>query len=372
MKILITGAKGFIGRNLVAELSRFEGSYELFGADIDTPATLFQEYIKCCDFVVHLAGVNRPKTEDEFETGNANFTEYVVSELEKRETKVPILITSSIQSDLSNAYGISKRAAEKAVFDYGKKNDVDVFVFKLPNVFGKWCRPNYNSAVATFCHNIANDLPIQVNDPKRVMELIYIDDLLKLIKSAISREVQKDNEGYVLLPVTYKRELGKISDTLYAFHASKKSLVMPQFSDGLDKALYSTYLSYFTKQLVKYPLDMKGDERGIFAEFFKTNSNGQFSVSTTAPGITRGNHWHHTKVEKFLVVKGEALIKFRKLDDNTVFEVEVSGEKLEMVDIPAGFTHSITNISKDQELVLIIWANELFDEQNPDTYFLEV
>ncbi len=372
MKILITGAKGFIGRNLVAELSREKETYQLFEVDIDTPETLLCEYLKCCDFVVHLAGVNRPKTEDEFKTGNANFTEFVVSMLEKREQKVPLLITSSIQSDLDNPYGKSKRDAETSVFAYGKNNDVPVFVFKLPNVFGKWSRPNYNSAVATFCNNIAHDLDIQVNDPERIMHLIYIDDLLKLIKQSFSNEVEKDSDGYIVLPTTYKRTLSGIAQTIYDFHNCKKSLIMPSFKDGLDKALYSTYLSFLPLDSFTYPLDMKGDQRGVFAEFFKNSDIGQFSVSTTAPGITRGNHWHHTKVEKFLVVKGEALVKFRRVDDDTEVQFNVSERKLEMIDIPAGYTHSITNISNDKELVLVIWANEIFDQSNPDTYFLEV
>ncbi len=371
-KVLITGAKGFVGRNLTAELAKCPEEYELLLADIDTPQSELFEGLKNCDFVVHLAGVNRPKDDSEFTTGNANFTVFVLEKLEEFGNLVPVAITSSIQSDLDNAYGRSKAAAEAAVLEYGKKNNTPVYVWKLPNVFGKWCRPNYNSAVATFCYNIAHDLPIQVNAPDRVMTLIYIDDLLALLRGAIDGKITPEENGYCSCPVTYSCTLQYIPDKLYEFRESRRNLVMPPLKYGLDKALYSTFLSYYDEDAFAYELKANSDPRGIFAEIFKTESGGQWSVSTTAPGITRGNHWHHTKVEKFVVVSGEASIKFRRVDDDHVIEYKVSGEKPTVVDIPVGYTHSITNISPDKTLVTMIWANELFDPEHPDTYYLEV
>jgi len=370
-KILITGAGGFIGRNLVAELSRLKDEYELFLYDIGSTDAELQDYCSRCDFVVHLAGVNRPKDDSEFITGNAGLTDVIIGKLAAAGNKVPVLITSSIQSDLDNAYGRSKRLAEETVLAYGRDNDVPVYVFKLPNVFGKWCRPNYNSAVATFCHNIANGLPITVNDPERVMTLIYIDDVIELIKKSIAGEKTADADGYCSVEKVYTAKLGEIAELLYSFKAMKNDLMVPLL-EGLAKPLYSTYLSYLPSDGFSYSPVAHTDQRGLFAELFKTKEIGQFSVSTTAPGITRGNHWHHTKVEKFIVVAGRASIRFRRIDSAEIIEYIVSGEKPEVVDIPVGYTHSITNISEDETLVTLIWANELLDPDRPDTYYLEV
>ncbi len=370
-KVLITGAGGFIGRNLVCELGRFPGEYEILKADVDTPDALVREYLGMCDFVVHLAGVNRPKDTAEFKEGNAGFTAYVLSVLEGSGNACPVAITSSIQAVLDNPYGESKLAAENAVLEYGNKNNVPVYVFRLPNVFGKWCRPNYNSAVATFCHNTAHGLEITVNDPERVMTLVYIDDVLDLIKSAIRGSIAPSEDGLCPVPVTHEIKLGEIASKLAAYHEHRKNLVMPPLETPLERALYSTYLSYLEKDNFSYPIVSHADERGMFAEFFKSKSAGQMSVSTTAPGITRGNHWHHTKVEKFLVVKGTAMIRFRHIESAEVIEYTVSASDLKVVDIPVGYTHSIVNLG-DDELVTIIWANEIFDPERPDTYYSEV
>ena len=370
-KIAITGASGFIGRNLRAELGRFADDYELFLIDIDTDERTLKGCLSRCDAVVHLAGVNRPKNEDEFKTGNVDFTNEVLSALCELKNPVPVIMTSSIQAALENPYGVSKLQSEQVAFAYSRAQKVPVYIFRLPNVFGKWCRPNYNSAVATFCGNIANGLPIEVNAPERVMTLVYIDDVIASIIDAINGKISPAEDGYCHVPVTYEAKLQEIADKIQAFHNSRETLVMPTLT-GLDKALYSTYLSYLPTNAFSYPLTVHADARGLFAEFFKTEANGQFSISTTAPGITRGNHWHHTKVEKFLVIHGEASICFRKVDESAVYEYKVSGTKPTVVDIPAGYTHSIKNISNSRELITIIWANEPFDPECPDTYQLEV
>lgn len=372
MKVVITGANGFIGRNLVAELSRFPESYELFKVDLDTPKERLNEWLASCDAVVHLAGINRPLNVSEFKTGNVDFTSQMLTQLCESGNPVPVIMTSSIQAALDNPYGTSKLQAEFVMFSYSKAQKTPVYVFRLPNVFGKWCRPNYNSAVATFCNNIANDLPIEVNAPERVMTLVYIDDVILSIKEALDKGYTASEDGFCAVRTTYSATLQYIADKIKEFHEARKSLVMPSLADGLDKALYSTYLSYLPRDGFSYKLTKHSDERGMFAEFFKTNGTGQISVSSSAPGITRGNHWHHTKVEKFLVVSGEAAVRFRKIDEDEVIEYNVTGDEPTVVDIPVGYTHSITNTSKTKELITIIWANELFDEKRPDTYFLEV
>ncbi len=370
-KVAITGAKGFIGRNLRAELGRFPDEYELFLIDIDTDERTLKGYLSRCDVVVHLAGVNRPINETEFKTGNVDFTSEVLTALCELKNTVPVIVTSSIQAELDNPYGTSKLQGEQIVFAYSKAQKAPVYIFRLPNVFGKWCRPNYNSAVATFCNNIANGLPIEVNAPERVMTLVYIDDVIASIKDAIEGKAFPAEDGFCHVPVTYEEKLQTIADKIAAFHRCRETLEMPRLT-GLDKLLYSTYLSYLPTNAFSYPLAAHSDERGIFAEFFKTDNTGQFSISTTAPGITRGNHWHHTKVEKFLVVQGEASICFRRVGEASVYEYKVSGSKPTVVDIPVGYTHSIKNISSSEELITVIWANEPFDPERPDTYFLEV
>lgn len=371
-KILITGSGGFIGRNLSAELTRFPERYELLTADIDVTPGQLTEYLKTCDFVVHLAGVNRPKDEKDFQFGNADFTQIVTDTLQEFGGKVPVAITSSTQAALDNPYGQSKLAAEKAVLAYGEATGAQVYVFRLPNVFGKWCRPNYNSAVATFCHNIARGLPITVNDPQHDMTLVYIDDVLDLLKGAIEGEITPGADGYSAVPVTYGVKLGAIADKLHAFHALRGDKIMPSLADPLDKALYATYLSYLEPDAFTYALTTHADERGLFAEFFKTRGLGQFSFSVTKPGVKRGSHWHHTKVEKFLVVSGRALIRFRVVDGSDIIEYEVSAGDPVVVDTPPGYTHSIDNLSDTDDLVTLIWASELFDPDHPDTYPMEV
>ncbi len=381
MKILITGAKGFVGKNLVETLKNirdgkdknrcFDTDIEIFEFDIDTDPLLLDKYAKECDFVYHLAGVNRPQSENEFMEGNFGFTSQQIDKLKKHNNKAPVLITSSIQAALDNPYGVSKKAGEDLIFKYGEDNGVKTYVYRFPNVFGKWCRPNYNSAVATFCYNISHDLPITVNDRNHMMTLVYIDDVVdELINAAIGKET-KDG-AYCKVPVEHKITLGEIADLLYAFKESRSSRYIPDMPEGsFSKKLYSTYLSYLEPDNFSYPLIMHCDERGMFTEMFKSINNGQVSVNVSKPGITKGQHWHNTKNEKFVVVKGKGVIRFRKPDSAEVFEYFVSDEKLEVVDIPVGYTHNIENLG-DTDMITIMWCNECFDPEKPDTYFLEV
>jgi len=384
MRLLITGSKGFVGKNLIAELSnkKHENLYEIYEFDIDSDIKLLDKYTKSCDFVIHLAGVNRPQDEKEFMEGNFGFTSILLNKLKENSNKAPILITSSIQAALDNPYGISKKAGEDLIFKYGKDNNVKTIVYRMPNVFGKWCKPNYNSAIATFCNNIANDLPIQVNNRNHEMSLIYIDDLVNEILNAINgkeNKLSKDNllsldnlqDDFCYMKPVYQRTLGEIVDLLYAFKGSRKDLSVPDMNDEFIKKLYATYLSYLPTNDFSYELNMKCDYRGSFTEMIRTNGQGQFSINVSKPGITKGNHWHHTKNEKFLVVSGNCIIKFRKVGTKDIFTYEVSGSKLEVVDIPCGYTHSITNIGVTDSIT-VMWASECFDLENPDTIYLEV
>ena len=368
MKILITGANGFIGKNVAAD---FENIHQIFKYDINNSFDELSEFIKEADFIIHLAGVNRPVNEKEFETGNKEFTEILVDRIKKHNKRIPILMTSSIHADKDNAYGKSKKAAEEALIKYSKENETDVYIYRLPNVFGKWCRPNYNSVVATFCYNISHNLPIQVNDPEYMLPLVYIDDILDEIKQALANNANKKEDGYCYIPVTYQIKLKDLADLLYSFKESRTSLTIPNMNNELEKKLHATYTSFLDKDDFKYPLKMNIDHRGSFSEFIRTINNGQVSVNVSKPGITKGNHWHHTKNEKFLVVYGKALIQFRNINDSEIIEYYVSGENLEVVDIPVGYTHNITNIG-DTDLVTIMWANECFDPNHPDTFFKEV
>lgn len=380
MNILITGAKGFIGKNLVSELNNIisgktkkygiDNNLTLFEYDIDTDPKLLDEYCKNADFVFHLAGVNRPKTEDEFMKGNFGLTSDLLDKLQKYNNKCPIMLSSSIQAALDNPYGVSKKAGEDLLFEYSKNTGAKVYVFRFPNVFGKWCRPNYNSAVATFCNNIAHDLPIKVNDPNVDMTLVYIDDVVNELIFALQDKAYKEGE-YCKVRVEHKIKLGRIADLLYEFKESRKNLLVPDMSEPIVKKLYSTYLSYLPEDQFNYPLKMNVDNRGSFTEFLKSNDRGQVSVNISKPGIVKGNHWHHTKNEKFIVVSGKGVIRFRKIDEDKVYEYFVSGDKLEVVDIPVGYTHNIENLG-DRDMVTIMWVNEIFDPENPDTYFLEV
>lgn len=369
MKILVTGAKGFIGKNLIAELKN-RNYNQVYEYDIDTEPMLLEQYVKDCDFVFHLAGINRPQNEKEFMEGNYGFTTLLLNSLIKNHNNAPILITSSIQAELDNPYGKSKKAGEEVLFSYSEKTGSKSFIYRLPNVFGKWCRPNYNSAVATFCHNIANDLEIKVNDPNVIMKLVYIDDVVNEFINALEGGANQLDQ-YCSVPVIYTVQLGRIVELIYSFQESRKTLTIPNMKDEFTKKLYSTYLSYLPVDKFSYPLRMNVDERGSFTEFIKTVERGQISVNISKPGIVKGNHWHHTKNEKFLVVSGKGLIQFRKIDSNEVIDYHVSGNKLEMVDIPPGYTHNIIN-EGDSDLITIMWANEVFSPDKPDTYFLKV
>jgi UDP-2-acetamido-2,6-beta-L-arabino-hexul-4-ose reductase len=381
MKILITGAKGFVGQNLTETLKNIrdgkdktrelDSDIEIFEYDIDTDPSLLDTYAKECDFVFHLAGVNRPKDEKEFMEGNFGFTSVLLGKLNKYGNKAPVLITSSIQAALDNPYGKSKKAGEDLIFSYGEKNGVKTLVYRFPNVFGKWCRPNYNSAVATFCYNIANDLPITVNDRSHMMTLVYIDDVVDEMINALNGAETKDGR-YCRVPVEHKITLGEIADLILSFKESRNNRYIPDMPEGsFAKKLYSTYLSYLPRNNFSYTLEMHCDERGSFTEMFKTVNNGQVSVNISKPGITKGQHWHNTKNEKFVVVSGKGVIRFRKPGESEIYEYFVSGDKLEVVDIPVGFTHNIENLG-DSDMITIMWCNECFNPDKPDTYFEEV
>lgn len=369
MKILVTGAKGFVGKNLIAQLKN-RGYVHILECDIHTSPASLDEYTQQCEFVYHLAGVNRPQDEKGFMEGNFGFTSELLELLKKNNNKAPVTITSSIQAQLDNPYGKSKKAGEDLMFSYEKETGAKVLVYRLPNVFGKWCRPNYNSAVATFCNNIANGLPIQINDPTVVMNLVYIDDVVyEFINGLAGQENRKD--GFCYVKTDYTIQLGEIVDLINSFKASRETKNIPDMSDAFTKKLYSTYLSYLKKDDFSYPLKMNIDNRGSFTEFIKTAERGQVSINISKPGITKGNHWHHTKNEKFLVVSGAGIVKFRKINSDEIIEYRVSGDKLEVVDIPIGYTHNIINTG-DRDMVTVMWANESFDPDKPDTYYLEV
>lgn len=369
MKILITGAKGFIGQNLIEKLKELK-VHTIFPYDLESTPEDLDKFTKECDFVYHLAGVNRPKDEKEFLEGNFGFTSVLLNNLKKHNNKAPVMISSSIQAALNNPYGISKKAGEDLMRTYSKETGAKVYIFRFENVFGKWARPNYNSAVATFSYNIANDLPITVNDPNVDMQLIYIDDvingLIRLLddKSSVLEQVSE------IKPV-YKVKLGYIAELLYSYKESRNNLSVPKLDDDFQKKLYSNYLSYLPENKFIYDLKMNVDNRGSFTEFIKTNDRGQFSVNISKPGITKGNHWHHTKTEKFLVVSGTGVIRFRKINTTEVIEYHVSGEKLQVLDIPPGYTHNIENLG-ETDMVTLMWANEKFDKEKPDTIFEEV
>jgi UDP-2-acetamido-2,6-beta-L-arabino-hexul-4-ose reductase len=332
----------------------------------DDPATL-TSLLDQADFVFHLAGVNRPQNPEEFQTGNTCLTEQICSYLAAGSRRLPISLSSSTQAAQDNPYGASKRGAEDAVFEYGRTTGARVHVFRLPNVFGKWCRPNYNSGVATFCHNIANDLPIQVNDPDVVMNLVYIDDVVSAFAALLDGTASMD-ENYCRVHPVHTAKLGDIVSLIRSFRESRTSRSIPDMSDALIKKLYSTYLSYLPEDQFSYPLKMNVDERGSFTEFIKTPDRGQVSINISKPGITKGNHWHHTKNEKFLVVSGQGVIRFRRIGSEEMIEYPVSGGALEVVDIPTGYTHNICNTG-ETDMVTVMWCNEMFDPEKPDTFF---
>lgn len=387
MKILVTGAKGFVGKNLVENLKCIRDGKnrtrpachieEIMEYDTDSTKEELEEYCKKANFVFHLAGVNRPKDETEFMEGNFGFSSELLEELKKWKNTCPVMLSSSIQASLSgrfqdSPYGKSKLAGENLFFNYAKETGAKVLVYRFPNLFGKWCKPNYNSVVATFCHHIANDLPIRISDRETKLNLLYIDDVIDSLLDALEGKEEYE-KGFVRISKTHEVTLGKIADMLSDFKRQPESLMMPALPAGsFSKKLYSTYLSYLPKEKVKFPLKMNADERGSFTELLKTASHGQFSVNISKPGITKGEHWHNTKWEFFIVVAGRALIQERKIGSEEVFEFEVSGEKIEAVHMLPGFTHNIINLSETENLVTLMWANEGFDPEKPDTYFEKV
>ena len=371
MKILVTGAKGFIGRNLVMEL-RNRGYREIYEYDTDTREELLGEYCRDCGFVYNLAGVNRPKDQSEFMEGNCGFASRLLDALRLNRNACPVMLASSIQAEQDNPYGKSKKAGEELFFNYGREVGAEIDIYRFPNVFGKWCRPNYNSVIATFCHNIAHDLPIHVNDPSVVLSLVYIDDVVEELIGAMEGQPTKNEAGFCYVPVVHTAALGEIAELIESFRESRISGYIPDMAEGgLVKKLYSTYVSYLPVDRFSYPLKMNVDERGSFTEIIRTPDRGQFSVNISKPGITKGNHWHHTKNEKFVVVSGNGVIRFRKVDSDEIIEYQVSGEQLQVIDIPTGYTHSITNTG-DTDLVTFMWCNECFNPERPDTYFLKV
>ena len=382
MNILITGAGGFIGKNLICALENIRDGKdrshpelsigEIFRCTRQTTEAELKGFCAQADFVFHLAGVNRPKEQAEFMAGNRDFTDSLLKRLEEAENPCPVMLSSSTQAALDNPYGESKRAGERLLRDYGERTGAKTLIYRFPNVFGKWCRPNYNSAVATFCHNRANDLPIQVNDRSTRLTLVYIDDVVQELLAALGGREHRDGD-FCCVPVTHSATLGEIVDLIECFRAQPETLVLPEIPNGsFAKKLYSTFLSYLPKEKVAFPLKMNVDARGSFTELLKTASNGQFSVNISKPGITKGQHWHNTKWEFFIVVSGHGLIQERRIGSDEVIEFEVSGERIEAVHMLPGYTHNIINLSETENLVTLMWANEQFDPGRPDTFYLEV
>lgn len=385
MNILITGASGFVGRNLCAQLRNIRdgkaknyavsGDLTLYEYDLNSTPEELDAYCRDADFVFNLAGVNRPQDPADFMRGNFGFASTLLATLKKHGNTCPVMISSSIQAALDNPYGESKRAGEQLLFDYAEETGAKVLVYRFPNLFGKWCRPNYNSAVATFCNNIANDLPITVNDPSVVMHLVYIDDVVDELIGALTGGEHRDG-AFCVVPTSHRITLGAIVDLLHTFRRMPETLEVPDTTkDGFAKKLYATYLSYLPSDRFAYDLKMNVDPRGSFTEIIRTADRGQFSVNVSKPGITKGQHWHHTKNEKFLVVHGHGLIQLRKVgtDENgqlyPVVNYEVSGEKIQVVEMIPGYTHNIVNLSDTEDLVTFMWCNECFDPAKPDTYF---
>ncbi len=373
MKILVTGAQGFLGKNMRAELSAHE-EYEILAYSHVLPEQTLAEYCAQADFVLHFAGVNRPRREEDFAQGNTDFTKQLLQLLQTSGSKAPVLMSSSMQAALDNPYGRSKARAEKLLQQYAKATGNPVYIYRLPNLFGKWGRPNYNSVVATFCYNIARGLPIQVSERSHRLKLAYIDDVVREFLAAIEGRAHADLDGFYSVPLVHMTTLGEIADALQSFQESRSgSLQVPDVGNLFLKKLYSTYLSYLPADAFGYALTTHADDRGSFTEILRTAERGQFSVNIAHPGIVKGNHWHHTKNEKFLVVSGKGLIRFRRIDEpaNEIIEYHVSGKKLQVVDIPPGYTHSIAN-EGTEELVTFMWCNECFDPEHPDTYWMEV
>jgi UDP-2-acetamido-2,6-beta-L-arabino-hexul-4-ose reductase len=368
LKVLVTGARGFVGRNLCAVL-RQRDDLALYEYDLNNNAEDLEAALKQVDWIVHLAGVNRPKDPAEFEIGNAGTIQDICRRLKAMDRRPKIVLTSSIQADLDNPYGISKRHGEEILQKYADETGAACVVYRLKNLFGKWCRPNYNSVTATFCHNIANDLPITISDRANTVELTYIDDVV----DALVKELKTGESGFCFADPLPSRTvtLGALADKLYSYKESRNNLVLPDLQDEFEHALYSTYLSYLDEANFDYGLDIKSDQRGSLAEFIKSPAMGQIFVSRTHPGVTRGDHYHHTKTEKFLVLQGTAMIRFRHIESDKVIEYKVRGEEYRVLDIPPGYTHSIENVG-DDELVTLFWASEMYDPDRPDTYWEKV
>lgn len=368
-KILITGSKGFIGKNLIERLNRTK-NIEILMFDIENNMDELEESIKSANFIFHLAGINRPQHSEDFYKGNSDLVGNLISILERNNLNTSVLMTSSIHVDKDNDYGKSKLAGESLLKEYSEKNAANVYIYRLQNVFGKWCKPNYNSVIATWCHNTANNMELQINNRDILIEFVYIDDVINSIVSHLD-ETNKENKLYYTVEKTYNKTLGDVANLLEFFKNNRKNLTLPHVGVDFERALYATYLSYLPNDKFSYELIEHSDNRGSFIEVLKTMDSGQFSLSTSKPGVTRGNHYHNTKNEKFLVIKGKAIIRFRHIFSNEIIEYPVSDKKLEVVDIPTGYTHNITNIGED-DMVLILWANEQFDKDNSDTYYLEV
>ena len=388
MNILVTGANGFVGKNLTARLETLRD-----GRDRTRPSLQIGEIYRCtremspealadcckkADLVVHLAGVNRPKDPEEFAAGNTDFTRTLLETLRKSGNRCPVLLASSIQACLTgrfagSPYGQSKKAAEELLLAYGEETGAAGMIYRLPNLFGKWCRPNYNSVVATFCHNISRELPITASDPAVELELVYIDDLIDEILDAMEGHPHRSEGAYCRVPVSHRVTLGEIVRLLHSFHDQPRTLLLPEIPEGsFEKKLYSTYLSYLPPEKIAFPLKMNVDERGSFTELLKTASCGQVSVNISKPGITKGQHWHNSKWEFFMVVAGHGLIQERRIGSDEKIEFEVSGDQIQAVHMLPGYTHNIINLSETESLVTVMWANELFDPSRPDTYFEEV
>lgn len=383
MKILITGSHGFVGKNLVETLKNIrdgkcniyniEKNMEIYEYDVNDTIDDLNKFTKDCDVVVHLAGVNRPKNIDEFYKGNSGFTETLCDLLKKHENRCPIIVSSSIQVSKDNDYGKSKKMGEDYLLEFGKKYGNKIYIYRFANLFGKWCRPNYNSVVATWCYNISRDLDIQINNPEAIVPLCYIDDVIEEIIHALMGHLSVKIEGYYVVEPIYEVSLKQLSEILYSFQRQPSTLVIPEIPmNSIEKKLYSTYLSYLPQDKICFPLKMNIDDRGSFTELLKTEKCGQFSINISKPGITKGQHWHHSKWEFFIVVSGHGLIQERKIGTDEVIEFEVSGDKIEAVHMLPGYTHNIINLSKTENLVTVMWANESFDAKKPDTYFEEV
>lgn len=382
MKVLVTGSNGFIGKNLVESLKNIRDKKdqtrnalvieEIYCFDKEKNIKLLEEYCSKCDFVFHLAGINRPKNIEEFKEGNVEFTNILLKLLKNNKNNCPVMISSSIQADIDNEYGKSKKMAEELMFKHSEETKAKVLVYRFTNLFGKWCKPNYNSVIATWCYNIANNLDIQIDDKNKEINLCYIDDVIKELLDSLENKEHRNGE-YCYVPITYKMKLGQIIEMLNQFKNQSKTLIIPEIKyNSFEKKLYSTYLTYLPKENIKFELKMNNDNRGSFTELIKSNSCGQISVNISKPGIKKGEHWHNSKWELFIVVKGHALIQERKIGSNEIIEFEVSGDKIEAVHMIPGYTHNIINLSDTEELITIMWANELFNKEFPDTFSEEV